>query len=73
MCPACGHVLICSDRIITARRAGAYPDELRQGVVDERSAGQEEAAAGAQVMEEEQLLVLEEETRLLSINGRISE
>lgn len=46
--------------------AGSYPDELCQGVVDERSAGQKEAAAGAQVMEEEQLLILEKETGLLS-------
>lgn len=53
----------------TWRRAGPYPDELGQGVVDEGSAGQEEAAAGAQVMEEEQLLVLEKETRLLSTTG----
>lgn len=45
---------------------GPYPDELCQGVVDEGSAGQKEAAARAQLMEEEQLLVLQKEIRLLS-------
>ena len=35
-----------------------YPDELNQGVVDEGSLWQEEAAPWTQVMEEEQVLLL---------------
>lgn len=36
-----------------------HPDELHEGVVDVGAAGQEEAAAGAELVEEEELLVLQ--------------
>lgn len=37
-----------------------HPDKLHQGVVDVGAAGQEEAAAGAELVEEEELLVLQQ-------------
>lgn len=46
-------------------KAYTYSNELNQGVVDEGSFGQEEAAARTEVVEEEQVLLLKEGNRFV--------